>query len=981
MILSLRRILTLQAILSVSLPFALVLLLGFFWLTPRLLAENKQQQTQLAKALGMQLEEHLNTAATLVRATAAMSEQSSLPDLELQQHYQAMIGASSVLNSLYRIEADGRVSLVALSTNETEHLADLKNINLRANSLFINLHQGSTPIWSKTFLSVINGQLSVAYGLRSAQNRVYLGEISLTHLSKFLADLSRQKDNLLLVIDHQGQLIADNTGKFTAQQLNLGNLAVIAAGLSSDAPTFGTFELGGQSLSGSIVQIPGIEWHVLAARPTKHLYQNLREMAFFCLAGILAAFGCGILTAFIQAQRLADRFAALTRHARIIADGGTGDWPSSTISEFNQLSADLHKMASRLQESETLYRTLFEQLPDGVVLWDAKTLIPLQFNQAAYQPLGYDAAEFSRLPLAQVDPNLDPRRLKKIRDDLKISGTTSFDAIHTTRAGEPRNMLISLRQFDLMGKSVVLAIHRDITELKESRDQQQRLLRKLEIYFDKMPTGCIVWDENLCAQEWNPAAERIFGFTAAEALGRSALDIIIPEKAHRYAQKLWRQLLDGKPTVIGINENLTKDGRTILCEWINTPLLDAAGKTQSVLAIVQDITERKQLEAERLALERQLFHTQKLESLGVLAGGIAHDFNNLLAAIIGNVELGKRRMNPESPAVTNLERIEQAAERAADLAKQMLAYSGKGKFVVEPLDLNLLLEEMLHMLQVSISKKAVLRFNLHRPLPSVEADATQMRQILMNLVINASEAISDKSGVIALTTGCMDCDDSYLHQVWLDENLHPGLYVYLEVADTGCGMSKETLAKLFDPFFTTKFTGRGLGMAAVMGIVRGHKGAIRVYSEVDKGTTFKILLPASSSPAELCNDTTEKTNWQGSGKILLVDDEASVRDIGVEMLTEVGFETITATDGRDALEKFQQHPDIDAVILDLTMPKMDGEQCFRELRRLDPDIKVIMSSGYSEQEVTQKFLGKGLAGFIQKPYKLSTLREMLQKIR
>ena len=433
-------------------------------------------------------------------------------------------------------------------------------------------------------------------------------------------------------------------------------------------------------------------------------------------------------------------------------------------------------------------------------------------------------------------------------------------------------------------------------------------------------------------------------------------------------------------------EGLTDNGKKFKARIHAVPLNDTQGHNQGFIEVVEDITERRAAEDERKklteenrAMERQLFHTQKLESLGVLAGGIAHDFNNLLAAIIGNAELGKRRMNPESPAVTNLERIEQAAERAADLAKQMLAYSGKGKFVVEPLDLNLLLEEMLHMLQVSISKKAVLRFNLHRPLPSVEADATQIRQILMNLVINASEAISDKSGVIALTTGCMDCDDSYLHQVWLDENLHPGLYVYLEVADTGCGMSKETLAKLFDPFFTTKFTGRGLGMAAVMGIVRGHKGAIRVYSEVDKGTTFKILLPASSSPAELCNDTTEKTNWQGSGKILLVDDEASVRDIGVEMLTEVGFETITATDGRDALEKFQQHPDIDAVILDLTMPKMDGEQCFRELRRLDPDIKVIMSSGYSEQEVSQHFLGKGLAGFIQKPYKLSTLQDVLQK--
>ena len=310
----------------------------------------------------------------------------------------------------------------------------------------------------------------------------------------------------------------------------------------------------------------------------------------------------------------------------------------------------------------------------------------------------------------------------------------------------------------------------------------------------------------------------------------------------------------------------------------------------------------------------------------------------------------------------------------------MLAYSGKGKFVVENIDLNVLLVEMLHMLEVSISKKAVLRLNQYQPLPQVEADATQMRQIIMNLVINASEAIGDKSGVIAITTGCMDCDRNYLKDVWLDENLTDGLYIYLEIADTGCGMGKETLSKLFDPFFTTKFTGRGLGMAAVLGIVRGHKGAIKVYSEPDKGTSFKVLLPASSRPAELFNGESRKDDWRGSGIVLLVDDEETVRGIGTEMLKELGFTTVTANDGREAVEVFKTTPGVVFVILDLTMPHVDGEQCFRELRLLKPDVKVIMSSGYNEQEVTQKFVGKGLAGFIQKPYKLSVLKDAIRGI-
>jgi CheY-like chemotaxis protein len=311
----------------------------------------------------------------------------------------------------------------------------------------------------------------------------------------------------------------------------------------------------------------------------------------------------------------------------------------------------------------------------------------------------------------------------------------------------------------------------------------------------------------------------------------------------------------------------------------------------------------------------------------------------------------------------------------------MLAYSGKGKFVVEHLDLNILLQEMLQMLEISITKKAVLRLSPFVPLPSVEADATQLRQIIMNLVINASEAIGDKNGVITITTGCMDCDHSYLKNVWLDENIKEGRYVYLEIADTGCGMDTETISKLFDPFFTTKFTGRGLGMAAVLGIVRGHKGAINVYSEPDKGTTFKILLPAGEHPVELFKKESLYDDWRGDGKVLLVDDEETIRRICGEMLNELGFTVMTASDGREAVETFKANLDISFVILDLTMPHMDGEQCFRELRQLKPEVKVIMSSGFNEQEVTRKFVGKELAGFVQKPYKLSTLKNVLSGLQ
>ena len=454
-------------------------------------------------------------------------------------------------------------------------------------------------------------------------------------------------------------------------------------------------------------------------------------------------------------------------------------------------------------------------------------------------------------------------------------------------------------------------------------------------------------------------------------------ELVHPDDKREFAEA--HEKVMAHPTRFSWEGRIIRKGET---RWIHYQSLPRPLENGDVIwtGSLEDVTERRCIEDEKLALEKQLLHAQKLESLGVLAGGIAHDFNNILTAIIGNAGLALMRINKESPVVEFLHQIEKAADRAADLAKQMLAYSGKGKFIIENININQLLEEMLNMLQSSISKKAALRINLHENLPAVEADATQIRQIVMNLVINASEAIGDKNGSITITTGCMDCDSSYLKDIWLDNNVSEGLYVYLEVSDTGCGMDKETVAKLFDPFFTTKFTGRGLGMAAVLGIVRGHNGGIKVYSEPNRGTTFKILLPASGIPSETSRRSEGGEQWKGSGTVLLVDDEETVRSIGSEMLKELGFTTITANDGREAVEIFRSRPDISFVILDLTMPRMDGEECFRELKELNPEIKVIMSSGYNEQEVSQKFVGKGMAGFIQKPYRLSEMQAEIRKI-
>ena len=381
-----------------------------------------------------------------------------------------------------------------------------------------------------------------------------------------------------------------------------------------------------------------------------------------------------------------------------------------------------------------------------------------------------------------------------------------------------------------------------------------------------------------------------------------------------------------------------------------------------------------------------MLHTQKLESLGVLAGGIAHDFNNLLVGILGNAELAMMDLSSTSPVRESVEQIRLAAQRAAELSRQMLAYSGKGEFVVETTDLNELVTEMVHLLEASVSKKAVLQYHLGEDPPAIEADATQLRQVLMNLITNASEALGDQAGVVSIATGAIDLDCASLRSMHSDEDLSEGRYVYLEVTDTGCGMDAETRSKVFDPFFTTKFSGRGLGMSAVLGIVRGHQGAIQVASEPGKGSTFRLVFPASdqSVRSEAASGGEQPGEPPRTGTVLVVDDHEQVLRFVTRALERAGYTVLQARDGREGAQVFRERAEeIAVVLLDLTMPELSGEEAFEEIRRIDPDARVILSSGFNEEEASGQFAGKGLLGFLQKPYEtgalLAKLREAMER--
>jgi CheY-like chemotaxis protein len=330
----------------------------------------------------------------------------------------------------------------------------------------------------------------------------------------------------------------------------------------------------------------------------------------------------------------------------------------------------------------------------------------------------------------------------------------------------------------------------------------------------------------------------------------------------------------------------------------------------------------------------------------------------------------------DSPLRELVADIETTALRAADLTKQMLAYSGKGRFIVNTVDVNLLVKEMAQLLQTVISKKAALRFNFANDLPSVEADATQLRQIVMNLITNASDAIGGDDGTITLRTGTCEATRELLTSSYVDDELPVGRYAFIEVEDSGCGMDADTVERIFDPFFSTKFTGRGLGLAATLGIVRGHRGTIKVESTPGKGTTFRILLPctAVAGPEHAQSDARRPQRFRGSGAVLVVDDDETVRAGAQHMLERRGFPVITARDGAEGVALFESARDrIALVLLDLTMPTLGGEEAFRAMRQRRPDVRVVLMSGYSSQELASRYGSEGMAGFIQKPFRVEEL--------
>jgi PAS domain S-box-containing protein len=514
-------------------------------------------------------------------------------------------------------------------------------------------------------------------------------------------------------------------------------------------------------------------------------------------------------------------------------------------------------------------------------------------------------------------------------------------------------------------------------EVEEERRRYQQL-------FQFAPDAYILTDLGGIIREANRSAAHLFGVKPQFMRGKALVSFVALEDRPRIRAELGRW--QSEPAAKGLELRLQPrygpsfDVAIALSVARGGPRDTAIGFRWLIrdISAQRQLTEELQLREETARREAEASdararHVQKLESIGVLAGGIAHDFNNLLHVVLGNADLARLRLPPDAPAHEHLDEVIRATQRAAELTQQLLAYSGRGAVESRHLDLSQEARDMAALLRTAISKQAILIWELSPNLPAVTADPTQLRQVVMNLITNASDALGDAPGTIWFRTGTCSRDESAKD----DEE-----FVYLEVADTGCGMDSSTLQRIFDPFFSTKFTGRGLGLAAVMGIVEGHGGHIRIDTDPGRGTTFRILLPKATGEPEPGPQRRSGAEWRGRGTVLVVEDEEGVRDVVARMLERLGFTVIAAEDGVSALELMEErNGDVAGVLLDVSMPRMGGHETLQRLREAHPRLPIVLMSGYTEQEAATK-LASGASGveFLQKPFLPEDLSRAFRRV-
>ncbi|MGZ4733364.1 MAG: PAS domain S-box protein [Terriglobales bacterium] len=629
--------------------------------------------------------------------------------------------------------------------------------------------------------------------------------------------------------------------------------------------------------------------------------------------------------------------------------------------------------SQELQKNLSLLQGISEGTTDAVFVKDLQGRY-LMINSAGARFLGRSVEQVIGKDASELfSPESGLEIMGRDRTVLQSGKTCTYEEVGVS-AGVARTYLSTKGPYrDATGRVIgLLGISRDITDRKRAEEEIHKSEQRLRVHVEHTPLAVIEWDLQFRVVAWNAAAEHLFGFSREEALGQHASFIVAPAFRERVDQ-VWRDLLDQKGAArnSAANDNITKAGRTISCDWYNTPLIDESGRVFGVASLVQDVTER-------VALEEKLRHSQKMEAVGRLAGGVAHDFNNILTVIMGYSQILTNGVPASGRLMDATIQIRTAAERAEVITKQLLAFSRKSMLSPRVIDLNNIMMNLDTMLRRLIGDDVEILTVPGRDLGAVKADPGQIEQVIMNLAVNARDAMPS-GGQLTLETANAELDDAYTREY---PAVQPGRYVMLAVSDTGIGMSADTQAHIFEPFFTTKEVGKGtgLGLSTVYGIVKMSGGYIWVYSEPDRGTTFKIYFPRVDQPAEEVRAETRPAGVQrGSETILLVEDNEQVRQLTSEVLADSGYKVLLAASPEEALALCRaHHPDIQLLVTDVILPGMNGPQLAAQVKQISSRTRVLYVSGYTSNAIVHYgVLDPGL-WFLAKPFSLS---ELVAKVR
>jgi PAS domain S-box-containing protein len=706
-----------------------------------------------------------------------------------------------------------------------------------------------------------------------------------------------------------------------------------------------------------------------------------------------------------------DRAAVGERYAKLTGSGGVtvgvararhADghfvWIETTARSYRTLDGsprtsalirdvtELQKALASLRESEERYRRIAENASDLIAELDGAGRF-LYISPNCLEILGYPVADLLGRAIYEgpVAENIHPEDRETLLTGFGVALDEPGDgrieyrfrrSDGVWRWFETRSRVSRGRE----GEIRVVCISRDITERVHTQQELRRSEERYRVLFETTYDLVAELDAEGRVIFVSPSCKRVLGLAPSEMEGTTPFHLIHPDDVERLADAFTERVEANRPPGQGrIFRVRHRDGSWRWLQGGGVNYEAADGKIH-IVAVSRDITERVRAEEERRKLDQWVQQGQKFESLGVMAGGIAHDFNNLLTPILGDSSLALMDLPGDSPVRTRIEKIQKAAQQAAALTHQMLDYAGMGSVEAAPVDLSQLVRDMERLLLSAVAKRATLAFDLGRGLPPVAGDATQLSQVVMNLVANAAEATDHGRGHVTVRTGASEAGRDELASMFLGDDLSEGSYAFLEVVDDGSGMDEETRSRLFDPFFTTKFTGRGLGLAAVLGIVRGHHGAIDIETAVGRGTRIRVLLPCGRVFDAARNDAeVSAPECIGVGTILVVDDDEGVRDLTAETLRRAGLSVLLARDGPEAVALFHDHADeIGLVVLDRTMPGSNGEQVIDAVRQIRPAVRVVLVSGHSPESTARSFAGRDVEGFLQKPFLPS---ELLAKVR